>query len=499
MERMAAPLSEVIPILLESHSKAAKVTKIPLGDVAIAMLNCIQAMHDKGNLFVDVKPENFMLSSSNSAAASSKKSMKSSSSNNGDVSQRVRLIDFGLVEMFSDMTSSAHRENAYPGAPLVGTPTYASLNIMDGHTAARRDDVEALGYVVSELILMLVASASGSAGKRKKKDDDEVLPWSHASSDDELKRIKSQEMDKSKRSKSKFFAGLKAAGADTVMGNYFSAVRGLDFAEKPDYDSLRCYLKKLIVTVENSGGSSAAKKKASSASPKKMPARRASARRKQVDDEDSDDSIEVIDENVENRKKASGKGKKQKVSVDKESVPRRSARSKRNAPKTCEIGTQTDEMEVIDVDASADEETTMDWEVVASDDDNDDDESTGSDTVVTGKGILKLDIIEGPHRGQEIAFGGDHPDTVCIGKDPDSCAMKDTTKFALADDDSASDVHAKFVINSKKNVNSVRVTNMSSSDGTVVNGTSLAKGKSKQAFVGDKVKIGKSLFQIRKA
>ena len=39
--------------------------------------------------------------------------------------------------------------------------------------------------------------------------------------------------------KSEFFAGLEAAGADTVMGNYFPAVRGLNYSEKPDYDSLQ--------------------------------------------------------------------------------------------------------------------------------------------------------------------------------------------------------------------------------------------------------------------
>ncbi|KAL7530957.1 hypothetical protein ACHAXR_003768 [Thalassiosira sp. AJA248-18] len=472
MERMAAPLSEVIPILLDSHGKGKK---IPMGDVAVAMLDCIQAMHENGNLFIDVKPENFMLSST--AAASSKRSKKTSN----DVSQRVRLIDFGLVERWSDMSCSKHRENV-EGAALVGTPAYASLNVMSGHTVSRRDDLEALGYVVAELILMLVSS-----GTKRKTKDANVLPWSHAVSDDELYQIKLQEMDKSKRSKSQFFSGLKAGGADAVMGNYFSSVRGLGYSEKPDYDSLRCYLKKLIITVAGASGGS----KQASSSPKKatkLPARRRSTRRKH--EEEDDDSIEMIDENVENH---TSSGKKQKVSVAKESVPRRSIRSTRNSSKTREIGTQTDEMDVINVDSSDDEEDTMDWEHLENN------EPAGTDAKETGTGILKLDVIEGPHRGKDISFGGDHPDTVLVGRDPDSHAMKDGAKFALSKDDTASGALAKFVLASKKDHHSVRVTDMSSSNQIFVKGSILPKGKSRQAFVGDKIKIGESVLQIRKA
>ena len=53
MERMAAPLSEVVPILRESHCKARGIAKIPFGDVPVAMFDCIRAMHENGNLFID--------------------------------------------------------------------------------------------------------------------------------------------------------------------------------------------------------------------------------------------------------------------------------------------------------------------------------------------------------------------------------------------------------------------------------------------------------------
>ena len=73
MERMAAPLSEVVPILRESHCKARGIAKIPFGDVPVAMFDCIRAMHENGNLFIDVKPENFMLSAAESDSSNGKK------------------------------------------------------------------------------------------------------------------------------------------------------------------------------------------------------------------------------------------------------------------------------------------------------------------------------------------------------------------------------------------------------------------------------------------
>ena len=104
-----------------------------------------------------------------------------------------------------------------------------------------------------------------------------------------------------------------------------------------------------------------------------------------------------------------------------------------------------------------------------------------------------------------MSFGDDYPDTVVVGRDPGSStakALKDSAKLALTTDDRVSSVHAKFVITSKKNMHSVRVTDMSSSSSdsaTLVNGTKLASGKSRQAFVGDKITVGGSILQVKRA
>ncbi len=491
---MAAPLSEIVPILLSysSSSTNALYTKIPLGDVATSLFNCIHAMHTQHYLFQDVKPDNFMLAK----PPNNNKSRGKKPSN--DVANRIRLIDFGLVELYSDMSSTSHREDAFPGVPLVGTPTYASLNVMGGHTPSRRDDLEALGYVVCEVILLLIQSSGGSKRKGKGGDED-VLPWSQAKSDDELFQIKQQEMDKSKRSKSALFSELKAAGVDVQMGKYFNEVMSLGYAEKPDYDSLRGHLNKITVTtaaLSSGGGKVAATTKrsaktAAAASPKKPAAatakagkssRRYPSRRTKEKEQTSQSSVSS-DENVENCKK-------QKVS-------------------SRTIATQTDDEMICLLDDSSEEEGNevedMDWEVLDSNDNVSNVAATAVAANRSKSAFLKLEVISGSQKGQEVSFGGDYPDTVVVGREPGSNtakALRDSAKLALTQDDRISSVHAKFVIASKKNLHSVRITDMSSSSSdemTLINGTRLASGKSRQAFVGDKITVGGSILQVKRA
>ena len=474
MERMASPLKDAVPILLQSRCKNKvndSAVKIPLGDLAVAMLNCIQAMHESNNLVVDVKPENFMLSSSTSSTKSGKSNKPSSS----DLSQRIRLIDFGLVERYGDMSSSKHREDEHPGAPLVGTPSYASLNVMSGHTVSRRDDLEALGYVISELVFLLMSSGSGNnnsasrqcGAKSANMNNEALLPWGNASSDDELLRIKMQEMDESKRSSSRFFIELKAAGVGTVMSNYFSIVQRLGYSEKPDYELLKHGLKQLVVSFESCSVNTTGIKDTSSS-----PLRR----KNNPPAETEGLSAATLGHNLDNAKSS---GKRQKIT-------NAVVRTRKH---TREIATQTEN----DVN---EEREVMDWETL------DDENVAPASDRAQGKCILRLEVIDGPHDGQVFSIGGDHPGTIIIGKDPSSNnrGAKDAFKLALSKDSNASSVHAKLVLTSVRNkVHSIRVTDMSSTVGTFINGGRLPKGKSRQAFIGDKIKIGESLFQIKKA
>ena len=368
------------------------------------------------------------------------------------------------------MSASSHREDTFPDAPLAGTPAYASLNVLAGHTVARRDDLEALGYVVAELVMALAA-----AGSRERHDGGgALLPWGDAASDDELRRSKEREMDPGRRAGSALFAGLRAAGADGPLAGYFAAVRGLAYAATPDYEALRRHLARVTVTV--AGGGWGGRK---GASPKEAAPRRRSARRSPRDTAD-DEPEEEADENVENRKAS---GKKLRVG------PAR----KKGAATARTVGTQTDGG-AIDLCSSDDEAEAMEWEAA----EEDAGEDSGEDAE-EGPGLARLVVVEGPHAGAEVSFGGARPASVLVGRDPRARAAKDAAAaFALPADAAAAGAHARCVVHPKRGMFSVRVSDLSSAGGTSVNGVPLPRGKGKQAFVGDKIGVGGSVLQIRK-
>ena len=49
MEQMAAPLLEVVPMLIESYDKAKDMKRNQIVDVVVTVLDCIHAMHKNGN------------------------------------------------------------------------------------------------------------------------------------------------------------------------------------------------------------------------------------------------------------------------------------------------------------------------------------------------------------------------------------------------------------------------------------------------------------------
>ena len=172
----------------------------------IQMISCIEELHKHGYIHRDIKPDNFILGK-------------------GERSETVLIIDFGLATKYlnEDGTHISYKE----GHGFSGTSRYSSINALLGHTSSRRDDMEAIGYVIVFLI-------KGT------------LPWcgiTCESFDEKLMKIAA--------SKKKHVLTDLCKGLPEELHMYFENVLSLEFDEEPDYS----FLRGLIVTaLEKMGG-----------------------------------------------------------------------------------------------------------------------------------------------------------------------------------------------------------------------------------------------------
>ncbi|ETW07962.1 CK1/CK1 protein kinase [Aphanomyces invadans] len=125
--------------------------KLPEGTVSrlgLNILSILRQLHARKLLFVDVKPDNFMLSRGRE--------------------DQVYCVDFGIAERYL-LVTGAHKPHKM--GPVVGTPTFSSVHCHLGNTPARRDDIEAMLYVCLYLIrgdLPWQAATSDAAGAQLK-------------------------------------------------------------------------------------------------------------------------------------------------------------------------------------------------------------------------------------------------------------------------------------------------------------------------------------------
>ncbi len=90
------------------------------------MISRIEYMHSQNFIHRDMKPDNFLM---------------------GTTKNMVYLIDFGLSKRFKDPKSGQHIPYK-DGKSLTGTARYASVNTHVGIEQSRRDDLEAIGYIL---------------------------------------------------------------------------------------------------------------------------------------------------------------------------------------------------------------------------------------------------------------------------------------------------------------------------------------------------------------
>lgn len=171
--------------------------------LADQMLFRIQYLHSKGFVHRDIKPENFLVEW-------------------GRKANIVYLIDFGLAKRYRSAKTQEHIAYA-DNKSLTGTARYASINAHAGIEQSRRDDIEAIGYV---LIYFLQGQ----------------LPWQQLQA--ETKEEKYQKIMEAKKA---IPIDELCAGLPEVFASYMRYCQGLQFEDRPDYAYLRRIFKEAFL------------------------------------------------------------------------------------------------------------------------------------------------------------------------------------------------------------------------------------------------------------
>ena len=159
------------------------------------MINVLEYIHDKHYVHRDIKPDNFVLGLNS-------------------LSKKLFLLDFGLAKKYRSSTTLVH----YPlinKKKLTGTARYASINAMRGYEQSRRDDLEAVGYVLMYFL-------RGS------------LPWqglSGKNKEERYRRILNKKLDTS--------AYDLCYQYPSEFETYIDYTRKMEYVEQPDYNRIR--------------------------------------------------------------------------------------------------------------------------------------------------------------------------------------------------------------------------------------------------------------------
>jgi serine/threonine protein kinase len=469
MEKMDNTISAVVPLLLQSKSSSKSIN---FGPIAAALFTCIRACHEAKNIFRDVKSDNFMLTID--AAAATAKAKAGSTTLENELASRIRLIDLAIATQWTPMYYETDE------ADFNGTPLYASLNVHSGKKASFRDDLEAVGYVLAELIIQL---NSGDPSKK--------LPWSHGKSDRDIGSIKKSLVEDKN---SDFYAQL--GNASRLFSEYLDIIRGYSFKEAPDYDELAKILSKITLprTTATKSRRAATKKtaqaKKTAPTKRKTPskvARRSTAKKTETeDDEDhyTGDPDQSFDDSVYADAHETVEDMEWEYIVDENEKPKEdskpSARSDRalrrqrfNADKQ-HVG-KVEEIIVIDDDG----------------DDDDDDESSESNSGIGLKRRgVRLLVTKGPHKGDSYDLEAGANEIVLIGSNPTS---KIGAVLSLKKDKTLNTTHVRLDLAITRKCTAVKVTARSNAK-TLVNNNAV---NSTKAFINDNIVIGGTTLSVQ--
>jgi casein kinase 1 len=171
--------------------------------LADQMICRVEYVHSKGYLHRDIKPDNFLMGV-------------------GKRSSLVYIIDFGLAKRYLDNCTGRHIPYA-ENRRLTGTVRYASTNTHLGIEQSRRDDLEALMYV---MIYLMRAT----------------LPWQGLDA-----RTKEEKYSRIKQTKVETSVEELCRGLPEEFAEYLRYVKALKFDGRPDYGYLRRLMREVFI------------------------------------------------------------------------------------------------------------------------------------------------------------------------------------------------------------------------------------------------------------
>ncbi|CAE8614382.1 unnamed protein product [Polarella glacialis] len=199
MERLGPSLEE----LLVACKRQLSLKTVLL--IAEQLLLRTEAMHSRGFVHRDVKAENFLLGWTSTSR------------------RLVHIIDFGLARPWQNSKTKEHIPYQ-EGKKLVGTARFASVNTHLGIQQTRRDDLEAVGYLLIYL-------------RRGR------LPWQGVGAADgdvqKYERIMDMKMSMKPEEICK--------GEPAQFATYLKYCRSLGFEDRPDYAQMRKLFKDLLL------------------------------------------------------------------------------------------------------------------------------------------------------------------------------------------------------------------------------------------------------------
>ena len=198
MELMGKSLEDIFESLV-----VKKMTVRCVCNIGYQMMEIMEYIHKKHIIHRDIKPDNFVIG-------------------RGEKKKYIYILDFGLAKKYRSSRTLEH----YPivkNKNLIGTARYASINALNGLTQSRRDDLEAIGYVLMYFLRGRLPW-QGIPVKNKEERYRKIMEKKIATSAEEL-----------------------CKGFPIEFTNYINYTRNLQYEQDPDYG----FLKNLFVNVLN--------------------------------------------------------------------------------------------------------------------------------------------------------------------------------------------------------------------------------------------------------